>query len=116
MRYKTIISALQNLNATLSSFFTEKTLVLVLLLLVWLEHLQQSSNTTPPIKWYWGSPILLSRFIGGDVVAVPQYIFPNTHMKGRSHRSAIENIAENGSWDGPHGIGGVVSSPFFERR
>jgi hypothetical protein len=35
------------------------------------EHLQQSPNTTPPIRWYWDSPISLFRFIGGDAVAVP---------------------------------------------
>jgi hypothetical protein len=41
-----------------------------------LEHLQQSRNTTSPIRWYWGSPISLLRFIGGDVAAIPQYISP----------------------------------------
>jgi hypothetical protein len=41
-----------------------------------------------------GSPISLFRFIGGVSAAVPHYISPNTHMKGRSYGSARENMAE----------------------
>jgi hypothetical protein len=59
-----------------------------------LEHLQQSHNTTLPIRWYWGGPISLSRFIGKDAASAPQYISPNTHMKGGFHISVRENMAE----------------------
>jgi hypothetical protein len=41
-----------------------------------------------------GSPISLSRFIGRDAAAVPQYISPNTHIKGGSHRSVRKNMAQ----------------------
>jgi hypothetical protein len=34
-------------------------------------------------------------------------------MKGESHRSVREIWLKSGSWDGPHGIGGGVSSPFL---
>jgi len=51
-------------------------------------------SSRPPIKWYWSSPTSLSRFVGGDVAAVPQYISPNTHMKGRSYKSVRENMSE----------------------
>jgi hypothetical protein len=47
-----------------------------------------------PNKMVLGSPISLFRFIGGVAAAVPHYISPNTHMKGRSHGSARENMAE----------------------
>jgi hypothetical protein len=59
-----------------------------------LEHLQQSPNTTPLIRWYWGSLISLSRFIVGVAVAVRQYISHNTHMKGGSHKCVRENMAK----------------------
>jgi hypothetical protein len=65
-----------------------------LLLQTALEHLQQSPNTTSPIRWYWGSSISLSRFIGRFAAAILQYISSNTHMKGGSYKSVRENMAE----------------------
>jgi hypothetical protein len=59
-----------------------------------LEYLHQSPNIIPPIIWYWGNPISLSKFIGGVAAAVSQYMSPNTHMKRGSHRSVRENMAE----------------------
>jgi hypothetical protein len=47
-----------------------------------------------PNKIVLGSPISLSKFIRGVAIAVPQYISPNTHMIGGSHRSIRENMAE----------------------
>jgi hypothetical protein len=40
------------------------------------EHLQQSPNITLLIKWYCGSPISLSRFIGGVAATVPPIYLP----------------------------------------
>jgi hypothetical protein len=43
---------------------------------------------------YWGSPILSFVNIGRIAAAVAQYISPNTHKEGGSHRSVRENMAE----------------------
>jgi len=54
--------------------------------------------------------------IGGVAAMLLQYISPNTHTEGGSHRRVREKITENGTWCGFHGIGGDTTPYLFDGR
>jgi len=78
-----------------------------------LEHLQQLTNKSSPIEWYWWSPTILFKILGEMFQQItnnlPQYMGPTYQNRGCG-RKKYDTCC------GANTIQGDTTSPLFERR